>query len=216
MNKATLDYRTVYRRAHIGPRYNGWLHLAFTVGMSCALIYACASRVGQLAPWEWTTIPLTFLYVNMVEYFGHRFVMHRRRPGLGVVYERHACQHHIFFTDEDMEFDSTRDFKVVLFPPVLVTFFLLAFGSPIVLLLGWIATPNVACLFGATAVAYFLNYELLHFSYHLPRAHPIARLPGMATLRRLHTHHHDQALMATHNFNITYPIADWLFRTLKR
>jgi hypothetical protein len=216
VKNATLDYRSSYRHEHIGRRYNGWLHLAFTVSMSCVLILACASQVAQVASWEWATIPLTFLYVNLAEYLGHRYIMHRRRPGLGLVYERHTCQHHIFFTDQHMEFDSTRDFKVVLFPPVLVTFFLLAFGTPIVLLLGWIATPNVAFLFGATAVSYFLNYELLHFAYHLPRNHWIARLPGMAALRRLHTYHHDQGLMSTHNFNITYPIADALFGTLKR
>jgi hypothetical protein len=216
VKKGTVEYRAVYRSEHIGPRYQGWLHLAFTVSMSCLLIFACASQVAQPTAWEWGTIPLAFVYVNLVEYFGHRYVMHRRRPGLGLVYERHACQHHVFFTDRHMEFDSTRDFKVVLFPPVLVTFFLGAVGTPIVVLLGWLATANVAYLFGATVVAYFLNYELLHFAYHLPLDHWTARLPGMASLRRLHTLHHDQALMSTHNFNITYPIADLLFGTLKR
>lgn len=213
MSTSTAQYRASYRQQHISARYNGWLHLAFTLSMSAALIIACALQLKQVSALEWLTIPLTFLYVNLVEYVGHRFVMHRRRRGFGLVYERHACQHHIFFTHEHMQFDDTRDFKVVLFPPVLVMFFFITFGTPIAFLLGWIATSNVGYLFGATAVAYFLNYELLHFSYHLPPDHWIARLPGMPTLRRRHTQHHDQSLMNKYNFNITYPIADWLFGT---
>jgi len=216
MNASTARFRAAYRQQHIGPHYQGWLHMAFTVSMASAICIACLMQLTHVTALEWSTVPLTFLYVNLVEYLGHRGVMHRLRAGLGLVYERHACQHHVFFTDQDMQFDDTRDFKVVLFPPVLVTFFLLGFGTPAVLLLGWIATSNVAWLFGATAVAYFLNYELLHFSYHLPPQHWIARLPGMRLLRRLHTRHHDQALMNKYNFNITYPIADWLMGTLKR
>ncbi len=216
MNDSTQAFRAAYRQHQIGAHYNGWLHLAFTVSMASLLGIACALQLHQVGAWEWTAIPLTVLYVNFAEYLGHRYIMHRRRPGLGLVYERHACQHHLFFTHQRMEFDDTRDFKVVLFPPVLVMFFLLVFGTPIILLLQCIATSNIAYLFGTTAVAYFLNYELLHFAYHLPPAHWVARLPGMRGLRRLHTGHHDQALMNKHNFNISYPIADWLFGTLSR
>ena len=38
----------------------------------------------------------------------------------------------------------------------------------------------------------------------------------MQTLRRHHTRHHDLALMGRWNFNITFPIADWLFGTYYR
>ena len=71
----------------------------------------------------------------------------------------------------------------------------------------------MAYLFVITALAYFLNYEILHLLYHLPQSHPLARLPAVSTLRRLHHTHHDPALMTSRNFNITYPICDWLFRT---
>jgi hypothetical protein len=214
MSTSTSEYRQQYRMRHIGPRYRGWLHFAFTVSMASAIIVACAMRLHAVSAWEWLAIPLTFLYANVAEYFGHRGPMHHRRTGLSKVYERHACQHHVFFTDQHMAFDGSRDFKVVLFPPILVTFFLFAFGMPIALFLGWLATPNVAYLFALTGTGYFLNYELLHFAYHLPAAHPVARLPGMAVLRRLHTVHHDQKLMTRHNFNISYPICDWVFGTL--
>jgi hypothetical protein len=216
MNEPASNYRAHYRRQFIGRHYQGWLHFAFTVTMAGSVIAFCASQLHAVSRWEWATVPLTFLYANVAEYFGHRGPMHHRRAGLAKIYERHACQHHVFFTDQAMQYDGMRDWKAVLFPPLLVTFFLAGFGTPVALLLAWLGTPNIAYLFGLTGVAYFLSYELLHFTYHLPPAHLVARLPGMRSLRRHHTIHHDPKLMARHNFNITYPICDWLFGTTYR
>lgn len=216
MNSAIATYRAQYREQFIGRNYRGWLHFAFTVSMASTIIVLCALQLHAVTPWEWLTLPLTFVYANFAEYFGHRGPMHHLRPGLRMVYERHTRQHHRFFTETNMAFESSRDFKVVLFPPVLVAFFLLAFGTPIALLLAWLTTPNVGYLFALTAAAYFLNYELLHFAHHLPSEHIVSRLPGMRVLRRLHTAHHDPKLMARHNFNISYPLGDWVFGTLHR
>ena len=74
----------------------------------------------------------------------------------------------------------------------------------------------MALLYVATAIGYFLNYEVLHFAYHTPATSSLARLPGMRRLRRLHTLHHRPSLMQDYNFNITYPIGDVLFGTLYR
>ena len=68
----------------------------------------------------------------------------------------------------------------------------------------------------ATAIAYFLNYEWLHFAYHCDPVSRIGKIPGVQTLRNFHLHHHNPRLMTHYNFNITYPIADWLFRTMYR
>jgi sterol desaturase/sphingolipid hydroxylase (fatty acid hydroxylase superfamily) len=38
-------------------------------------------------------------------------------------------------------------------------------------------------------------------------------MPFVNSLRRHHIAHHNQAIMMERNFNLTYPIADWLFRT---
>jgi hypothetical protein len=216
MSESVDTFRERYRAELIGRAYNGWLHFGFTVSMTLALIALCASKLHAVSLFEWLTIPLTFLYANFAEYFGHRGPMHHLRPGLGKVFERHTRQHHRFFTEDRMEFGSARDFKAVLFPPILVTFFLLAFGTPVALLLSWLISSNVAYLFAITGTAYFLNYELLHFAHHLPGEHWIARLPVMAALRRHHTIHHDQSLMVNYHFNITYPMADWIMGTLYR
>ena len=113
-----------------------------------------------------------------------------------------------------MPVDSPRDFRALLFPPVLVVFFFGLFGVPVWLLLDAAVSANVAWLFVASALAYFLNYEILHTAYHLPPTHWLARLPGVSRLAWLHRAHHDPRLMASRNFNISYPLCDWLFGTL--
>jgi hypothetical protein len=213
IDSAVAAYRERYRSEEIAGRYYGWLHLAFTSGVCIAAVIYCAVRVEQPSAAEWLTVPVVFLYANLVEYFGHRGPMHHPVRGLRLLFRRHTKQHHRFFTDKAMNFDSSDDFKAVLFPPVMILFFIGGFGVPMWLLLHWLATENVAWLAVATGTAYYLNYEWLHFAYHCDPRSRIGRIPGIQALRRLHLRHHDPRLMTRYNFNITYPIGDWLFRT---
>ncbi|SHF57721.1 Fatty acid hydroxylase superfamily protein [Microbulbifer donghaiensis] len=215
-NKNLSEYRQRYRAEFIGAGYNGWLHLAFTVSASLAVIACSLLQLREPTWYQWLTVPIAFIYTNLMEYWGHRGPMHHRRKWLGGVYQRHTLRHHRFFRHDAMAFDGSRDFHAVLFPPVLVVFFLLLTVVPSALLVHWLLGVNVAWLYVAAVFAYFLNYELLHFAYHLREDSWIGRLPGMAALRRLHTQHHDPRLMQKYNFNITYPIGDWLFGTLYR
>lgn len=213
---AVAAYREQHRREHIPLRYKAGLHLVFTFGIGGAALVLAILQLEQVQPREWFTIPFTFLYSNFAEYWGHRGPMHHLTRGLRLVFERHTKQHHRFFTDQAMELDGVRDLRAVLFPPILMTFFIIAFALPAWLLLAWVASPNVAWLFVATSLGYFLNYEFLHLAYHLPASHPIARWPLIGRLKSLHQAHHDPRLMTRCNFNITYPICDALFGTLHR
>ena len=209
----TRTYREHYRRQFIGAGYSGRAHLGFVLAFSLGGLAVSIGQIEAVRALEWLTVPLAFVYANLAEYLGHRFVMHRKVPGLGLIYKRHAGQHHVFFTRDHMALDDWRDAKAVLFPPILMIFFFGVFATPVALLLAWMFSANVAWLFLATGLAYYLNYELLHLAYHLPEGSRWLRLPFLSRLRRLHHVHHDTALMASRNFNITYPIGDWLFRT---
>lgn len=210
---SNADYRAAYRDENIGPGYSGKAHLGFVLVFTLGGIGLCAWQLEAVSALEWLAVGLTFLYANLVEYVGHRWVMHRRVPGLGLIYKRHAGQHHRFFTEAHMALESWRDCRAVLFPAVLTVFFFGVFALPSGLLVAWLATPNVAWLFVATALGYYLNYELLHLAYHLQEDAALLKFPLLRRLRRLHHRHHDATLMAHKNFNITYPIGDWLFRT---
>jgi hypothetical protein len=206
-------FRREYRERHISPRYSGLLHFAFTSVGSLAVVALALGQVRDLHPVELLTVPVTFLFANYVEYRGHKGPMHRSTRGLGLLFERHTAQHHRFFTDEAMSYESRRDYKMVLFPPVMLLTFLGAIAAPVGGILFLIASRNVAWLYVATAMGYFLSYEWLHFSHHLPERSWIARRHVLRKLRAHHQRHHDPAAMTACNFNITFPICDALFGT---
>jgi hypothetical protein len=209
-------FRRAHRERHIGPRYFGWAHLAATSLGSLAAIGFAAAQVDGPSAAELAAVPLFFLIANVGEYLGHRGPMHHRRRGLALLFERHTRQHHRFYTDQAMAAESHVDFQMVLFPPVMLIFFLGCLALPIGALFGVLISPNVGWLFAATAASYFLTYEWLHFAYHLPPGGRIGRNPLVRRLRRHHAIHHDPRRMSHANFNITFPIADWLFGTVAR
>lgn len=209
------EFREQYRRDKIGPHYSGPAHLAFTSCASLAIVLGCAWFVVAPTWRELVVVPLAFLFANFAEYTGHRFSMHR--PSFPrFVYRRHTIEHHSFFTDERMSYDSRRDWKAVLFPAPVVLFFFLGFGAPVGVALALLSTRNVALLFVATAFGYFLTYEWLHFAYHMDPQSAVGRNPLVRRLRAHHQTHHDKAVMGRYNFNITFPIFDAIFGTTKR
>lgn len=216
MTLSIQDYRAQFHQTETPSWYRGWWHFGFTVSLSIGAMVWAASALEDVQALEWLTIPITFVYANLAEYFGHRGPMHHPRRGLRLIFRRHTKQHHRFFTDQDMAYTSSRDFKAVLFPLVMIVFFFVGFGGPVVALIWWWLSANVALLFIITAIGYFLNYELLHFIYHCADDSAWRRIPGVNRLRELHRHHHNPELMQNHNFNITYPIGDWLFGTYYR
>jgi hypothetical protein len=213
MPAQVVAFRNQYRSETISPHYRGRLHFAFTSSVALSVIIWSVSRVHDPSWLELLTPLLTFLFANAAEYFGHRGPMHHKGRRLRILHKRHTLEHHRFYTHDAMIAESPRDFHMVLFPPVMLLFFLGGLGTPIGALLFFVASPNAGWMFVATAVSYFLTYEWLHTAYHLPPDSIIGRLPGMALLRRLHTAHHDPRLMSRYNFNITFPIFDLLMGT---
>lgn len=208
-------FREDHRAQHVGPRYHGWLHFVTTTAGASAVIAFCAWQIAAPRVYELALIPVFFLFANLAEYFGHRGPMHHRSRMLAILFERHSQQHHRFFTHEAMEAESPRDFQMVLFPPVMLAFFL-GGVAPIGVALAALTTANLGYLFVATGFAYFLLYEWMHFAYHQPATSWLGGSRLIASLRRHHLAHHDLAQMTSVNFNITFPIGDALFGTLAR
>lgn len=211
---AVTDFRRYYRQTRIPRYYSGVAHFCFTSLCGLAVIIYCASHLSHVKGMEWITPPATFLFANFIEYRTHRWPMHRPIKFLSLLFQRHTLEHHSFFTHEVMSYESTRDFKMVLFAPEMVVFFIGLHAIPLALLLYYLVSANVAYLFTIVAIGYFLTYEWLHLSYHTREDSWVGRLPFMRRLRRLHTLHHNPALMNRYNFNITFPIFDKVFGTL--
>ncbi len=216
MKESVAQARTDFRASRIPEHYSGTLHLATVIGFSVIVAVASLAMLKDVQMIEWLTIPVTFLYCNLAEYLGHRGPMHNRTRFLGGIFQRHTIEHHSFFTDEAISFDSPLDYRAVLFPPILLVFFFGLFAAPAGTILYFLLSPNVGFLFIFTAILYYLNYELFHFSYHVDPQSWLGRLPLIRRLRRNHVAHHNKALMTRYNFNITYPICDRIFGTLYR
>ncbi len=204
-------------RAKIGRLYHGWAHVALIYLIGGATIWYAARQMAAPAWWEYLVIPVAFLAANIFEWALHKYVMHRPIPGFMGIYKRHTLAHHQFFTEHEYTIDNTRDFRIVFFPPyALMTFVALSLVPCLVL--GWLGAPDAGWLLLITNTALYLNYEFFHFCCHVKDDRIIRHIPFVNTIRRHHAAHHNTSIMMERNFNLTYPIADWMFGTsdLKR
>lgn len=211
--EAVKNYRKYFREKYIAPGYSGRRHLSLTVAVTLIVISLSLYNLGNILPLEWLTIPLALFLANFVEYTAHKGPMHKKTRFIEEIFQRHAVQHHSFFTHEHMEFDEERDYNAVLFPPEMLLFFFGGIATPLGIMSYFVFGENVAWLFVLSVTFYFLNYEVMHFLYHVSEEAWTSKLPFMAALRKHHTLHHDRDLMNQYNFNITYPLCDILFGT---
>jgi hypothetical protein len=210
--REALRSRTVRK---IPSWYSPIAHLLVPAVLGVGVVVASVLLVKDLVWWELFIVPATFLMSNASEWRIHKGILHRRVPGLAILYDRHTPLHHMVFQTEDMAVKSRVEWRLVLIP---------AYGIMLVILinvplavgmvaLGW---RNIGLLYLATAVGYVLSYEWLHLAYHLPRESFIGRLRIVGALRRHHATHHHPPLMQKWNFNVTFPIWDWVRGTTYR
>lgn len=212
MTERQRKFREDYK-ANISPLYNGLIHIGVMYAVGIAAIYYCVTHL-QTATWEWLLVLPVFLAGNFVEWFMHRYVMHRRIDvfALRAIYERHTRQHHQYFTDNEPTIDTTREFRIVFFPwRVLTT---LGVGG---LVLGSLAAglinPNAGYIVFLTMVGQYLVYETFHYCCHVHDNWFVRNMPFINTIRRHHTAHHNMGIMMKYNMNLTFPIADWFMNT---
>lgn len=209
----TQAFRASYR-AGIHPLYNAWLHGGFVLAYGIACLVFLASRLHQVQAWEWLTVPLALVFFNWGEYTVHKnFGHHKSSNAIGALfYKRHTGDHHSFFVAGQMAYETARDWRVIFFPAWLIVIYSLGLFAA-----WWLLTllnGNVAALFSFTLLAGYLGYEIFHACEHLPASHPLAKLPWIRQMRRHHELHHERERMQTQNFNLVFPLMDWLFGTL--
>ncbi len=212
MSERQRKFREQYK-ADISPLYNGLLHIGVIFAAGIAALYYCATKLEN-ATWEWLLVLPVFLAGNLVEWFMHKYVMHRRVDvfALRAIYERHTRQHHQYFTDIEPTIDTTREFRIVFFPwRVLIT--LGVGGGALGYLAYLLINANAAYIVFMTMVGHYLVYEVFHYCCHVHDNWFVRNMPFINTIRRHHTAHHNQGIMMHYNMNLTFPIADWLMGT---
>ncbi|MGH8388736.1 MAG: sterol desaturase/SRPBCC family protein [Pseudomonas sp.] len=212
MRQTTEAFRTRYR-ADIHPLYNPWLHGTFVTLFGITAIAMFWNTVHQVHPLQWLAVPLTLLFFSFGVYMVHRHLGHHKKAFARMFYARHAVDHHSFFAPGHMTYDSARDWRVILFPAWLIVLHTLVITLP----LWWLLKQfddNVAGLVAGSMVLGYLTYEVFHACEHLPSHNPLTRLPWIRQMRRLHELHHRREMMQERNFNIVFPLMDYLFGTL--
>ncbi len=199
--------------ATIPPWYSPALHLAAPTVVSVGLMVGALSHLHAPRLVDLLTVPLTLLGAFAFEWRVHQIILHRRAPGLGLLYERHELAHHVIYTYDDLTMRSPREWWLVLMPAYAVVLVALI-NAPITWGVAALFGADAACLYLATSMLFFLSYEWLHLAYHLPRESVVGRIALVARLREHHRRHHDPRLMKRWNFNVTVPVFDWFHRTV--
>ncbi|MCY1278156.1 Polyketide cyclase / dehydrase and lipid transport [compost metagenome] len=211
-NDNAQAFRTQYRAA-IHPLYNPWLHAAFVLAYGAVCLSFFWRRLDQVAAWQWLVVPLALVFFSWGEYQVHKRLGHHKSRLGGLFYKRHTGDHHSFFVEGQMRYETLRDWRVILFPAWLIVLYSLPLFA-----VWWLLARldgNLAALFAGSMLLGYLSYEVLHACEHLPDEHPVARLPWVRHMRHLHALHHRRELMQTHNFGIVHPLMDWLYGTLR-
>jgi hypothetical protein len=211
MSARQAAFRAAYR-AQIAPAYHGLVHVALIYLIGGSALWYAAEHIRGATIAEWAVVPAVVVMANVFEWFLHAQVMHRPRRGLMGIYNRHTLAHHQFFTQEAPYHETTRDYRIVFFPPyALIAFLVMA--SVIGFVLGQVWSPNAGWFVTCTAAGMYMNYEFFHWCCHVQDDRLLRHVPFINTIRRHHIAHHNTAIMMNRNMNLTYPFADWLFGT---
>lgn len=157
--------------------------------------------------------PFAVLTGTLVEYWGHRALLHVHRPAFKTPYKEHTLSHHFYFTHESIEMEKEEDLNFILFNITGLVFFVIIVGGALSVIIGILAGKDYGLFFMGLCGLYFLTYELFHTIYHLPLSHVVFRVKLFRDLRNHHLIHHDQRFMNSHNFGIITSFWDRVFKT---
>jgi hypothetical protein len=173
------------------------------------------SQLHNIALAELLAVPAGLLVGNIAVYTIHRFPLHHRYKLIGnFTFRNHAQWHHQFYTNEMIVYDSPKDFYILFFPPGVVLGFTFVFLPICYYLMKDILSTNTVFLTLFMYALYFILYEVFHYVSHLPETHWALHFFPFRHMRTHHLLHHTPALMAKYNFNIVFPLCDYLCGTV--
>lgn len=200
--------------ASVPKWYRGEAQVALLVLLPVFTIGYCWVNIENSVWWQWALMAPVLLAGNFFEWAAHRYLLHGKVKGFELAFWRHVGVHHHYFTHHNMLYSGHKALLAQLFPPYAVVAFILI-AIPPALVVGALWSPNVAYIMVLSMAANYLIYEGLHTASHLDHdKHPYLKaIPLVNTVRRTHRVHHNLRYMQTHNFNLTWPIADAIMGT---
>src|SRR5438876_915997 len=99
------------------PGYRPWLHVGAESAIGLSLCAVAAWLARGAGPWHLAFFLALLVFSNATEWSIHRDVLHTRRRGAEVLYDKHTPLHHVVFVTGDMAMRSARELQLVLIPP---------------------------------------------------------------------------------------------------
>jgi sterol desaturase/sphingolipid hydroxylase (fatty acid hydroxylase superfamily) len=198
----------------------------YSVGGHLLRTFAVLVGIGSFSLWlaadatllDWLLLPVFFVFANLLEWAFHRGPMHRPL-GPRILYKNHTLIHHRAFGPHDMPIEKSREMGLILMPwYTMLLLFVLA--SPVAIVGALVRGPGLGGVFLVAACLYFIMYEGFHSLYHMPervlRNLGLWENPVFLALQHHHRRHHYLDRMAHVNFNVTFPLMDWLLGTREK
>lgn len=152
------------------------------------------------------------VFGSFFEWTLHRYVMHRPIWNFRYAFQAHAVVHHqVFKADQTYHLQDEKDKETIPMAwwngPALIAIGVIPFA-----LISWAVGEWGFALGGFLAFAiYYGTYEYIHWCMHLPKAR---RVEKPRWFRKLNGHHLLHHRYMHKNFNVVFPLADFLLGTL--
>ena len=157
-------------------------------------------------------------FFPLIEYDLHKKIMHKPIKAFGLIpfdypFRTHAqIHHHVFRADESYHLKNESDKWTIPMrwwngPILLLITTAPVFELKLILGFSWL----IPISFAAVGILYYSAYEYLHWCMHLPKAR---RLEFSNLFRRLNGHHLLHHRYMGKNYNVVFPLWDWIFGTL--
>lgn len=199
--------------ANIPKNYNYKLHLLLSNGFSLVTIILCLLMLTPLSTFDILAIPIFFIFLLFFEYMFHKNILHKNVfPKF--LFKKHELEHHVIYRKDSMEISSYKELYYVLIP-YYAGLMIVLLNAPL-LFLNLYFNSNLIYIWLICSMSFFMLYEFLHMVYHLPKDNKFKNLKIVQMISESHTKHHDNKLMKTHNFNVTIPLFDLVFKTYKK
>lgn len=210
--ESALAYRQWFDK-NMRSKVPPFLFPLFNFGVLFSAVFVSLSQVKVWSP-LFILVSLVFLIVgNLVVFLIHKYPLHKNWGPSNFPFEQHTLSHHKYYVDDYITFEEYKELDAIFFPWFIVLGFLLLV-CPLFFGLGYfLFDSNMGFYFVANASAYFILYEVVHFSCHLKESNPVLLFPGLKSMREHHRLHHNPKLMGQYNFCIVYPLWDYLMGT---
>ena len=210
----TKEYRELFRSKVIPSWYSGIAHILLNAVSTIATCLYISTWIEKLTWQEACALPCTLLLANLSVYLIHKYPLHRPYPLIhSQTFAIHSLAHHRFYTDEHVVYEQRDDWFILFFPPLVVLSMIFIYLPIMYHLLPLFLPPNAVYLVMIGSILYFIFYEIFHYISHLPEEHFLLKIRVLRFIRQHHVYHHNPKLMYSHNFNIVFPVFDYLFGT---